>query len=710
MSQPGSDREERTFAGGRVRAAREGEVIEFSGPQSEAEAAEIRDAARARAGEAEGQLPGVIVRLRELLARNDPLDIITQLTTAKTSGPVGGPDDTATVFGVEARLQYLTGLALSLSERNLQKPSGHAVQEAWDLVDKIFALETSIHMQPPDPHLSEADASVQFLLRFEHLLDRTQGYVSHLTRMLETLFKPLDKACREEIGFAPTILPKLIFACHGEVQRRYRRVKTLLTPFARAPEKFSSTEVSDVFSEAHAGLFEYRSAEIAAHTSLSEREVRAALTALSSSFGDLPTDLRPSAPNRVRRFPVVSLGEDIWFFSQQWSPLHEVVPWFLEFLRSKGKPKLEKRFLRRRDLTAEELTKKAMARVFGEDAVHGPLDYESEGAPTDLDCLVDAWPLCLLVEVKAHRVTESARRGSSDRIRRLDSDLGKARRQAARAAEYLTGGAGDFRQPGSGEPLRLAARPSELACIAVSWERADPLTLTGGIEGEPGERIWSVSLPDLLMITEILSDPASFTAYLDLRTELARDPDFLPFMEADLLGGFLGERLAQERQISSRRGGARQIVGYQAGVLNTYFTAHDLGFSMPKPDCGVPTEILAAVDWMRVSRNPEWLRIARAVMGEDPTAWTGFSRGLRRARRGGRNLARARSYAVRLKAEVEVVLLTSRSKDCFEQMTKEARSRPGTLVIAERQGTARELRATSTPLPRASARPARSCA
>jgi hypothetical protein len=343
-----------------------------------------------------------------------------------------------------------------------------------------------------------------------------------------------------------------------------------------------------------------------------------------------------------------------------------------------------------------------MVRIFGEDAVHGPLDYESEGIATELDCLVDAWPLCLLAEVKAHRVTESARRGSLDRIRRLDSDLGKARRQAARAAEYLAGGGLDFRRPNSGERLRLAAQPTELARIAVSWERADPITLTGGIEGEPGDRIWNVSLADLLMVSEILSDPASFTAYLDLRTELARDPDFLPFMEADLLGGFLGERLIQERQISEGRRGARQIVGYQAAPLNDYFTARDLGFSAPKPDCGVPAQILGAIGQMMVVRNPEWLRVARAVLDENPAAWAGFSRALRRARRGGRNLTHARSYPVRLDAKVEVVLLTSRGKDCFEQMAKEASSRPGALVIAERQGSPRELRATSTrPSPRA---------
>jgi hypothetical protein len=698
MSRPNADREERTFEGGRVRAVKEGEVIEFRGPPSEVEAAEISEAASARASEAEGQLPGVIARLRRVLARNDSLNIISQLTAVKTSGPVGGPDDTAAVFGVEARLEYLTGLALSLGERSLQMPSGHAVQEAWDLVDQIFALEADVHMRPPDPGLSEPAASAQFLLRLEHLLDRTQGYISHLVRMLEAIFEPLDEACREEIGFRPTILPKLVFACHDQLQKRDRRAKALLTPFARAPEKFSPTETSAIFSEAHAGLFEYRSAEIAAHACLPEIEVRAALAALSSSFGDLPADLRPNASNRVRRFPVVSLSEDTWFFSLQWSPLHEVVPWFLEFLRAEGKPKLEERFLRRRDHAAEELTKKAMVRVFGEDAVHGPLDYESEGTPTELDCLIDAWPLCVVVEVKAHRVTESARRGSLDRIRRLDSDLGKARHQAARAAEYLAGGALDFRQPGSGESFQLAVHPSELSRIAVSWERADPLTLVGGIEDEPGERIWNVSLPDLLMVTEILPDPAAFTAYLDLRTELARDPNFLPFMEADLLGGFIGERLAQERRISSSRSGARQIVGYQAGVLNTYFTARDLGFSTPKPDCGVPGEILAAVRQMMVARSPEWLRIARAVMGEDPAAWKGFSRGLRRARRGGRNLARARSYPLSLDTEMEVVLLTSRSKDCFDQMAKEAGSRPGALVIAERQGSPREIHATSQPL------------
>ncbi len=302
----------------------------------------------------------------------------------------------------------------------------------------------------------------------------------------------------------------------------------------RDPDELGEAEISAINSEAFRGLLEFVPEQIADEAGLEAAEVQAALEALSTPFGEVPADLYPKGENRFRRFPVIPLGEDEFFFPSLWIPFREFVPWFLDFVRSEGHDRLADRFLRARDAAAERLTREALARVFGAEAVLGPLDYQADGVDTELDCLVDAHPLCLVAEVKAHRVSDAVWRGSPDRIRRFDTDLGKARAQADRVATYLRGGNVEFRDSESKRAVRLEGPPAEIRRLAVSFETVDPLMLRSGLDGEPAERIWTISLADLMMVCEVLDDPASFAAYLQTRTEIAESPNFLFIMEGDL--------------------------------------------------------------------------------------------------------------------------------------------------------------------------------
>ncbi len=111
----------------------------------------------------------------------------------------------------------------------------------------------------------------------------------------------------------------------------------------------------------------------------------------------------------------------------------------------------------------------------------------------------------------------------------------------------------------------------------------------------------------------------------------------------------------------------------------------------------MPEEILEGVQDMMRARRPDWHRLALAVLAEDPSAWGRWRKQLRRARRHGRKSDAARLFSVDLPGGLQIALLVSRSKDCFERLDAVAAEMPGALVIAERQGSPRRLRAISTP-------------
>ncbi len=474
-------------------------------------------------------------------------------------------------------------------------------------------------------------------------------------------------------------------------------MKRLAREEAASPGPVHEEGYVTVRPEPFRGIFEYSSEQIAEEAELDPAEVHAALLALSTRFGECPADLRPRDENPVRRFPAIPIEEDLFFLPFLWNPLDEFIPWFLDFARARGEEKLAKRFLRARDDAAERLTREALAGVFGAEAVLGPLHYGVDGAEAELDCLVDAWPLCLVAEVKAHRVTDSAWRGAPDRVRRLDADLGKARTQASRAARFLREGEPVFRQPGSSQPLRLEEAPREIYRLAVSFEGVDPITFHGGLGVEPADRIWHVSLSDLLMATEILDDPASFAAYLEARTQLVGVPNFLSLMEVDLIGCFLGDRLTQQREMAASHPEAHLMLGYHGADVNRYFSNRDFGFSVEKPTAGVPAEVIEALRWMMRARDPEWHRVALAAMEADPEAWGGWKKQLRRARRGGRNSRDGGAFDFELPGGLEIAFLARKGGDCFDGIEETAAARPGALVIVERQGSPRRVRATSAP-------------
>ena len=583
-----------------------------------------------QAEQADGQAGAKALRLRRLLARVDAVDLLTQCALAYLSGDMRRPAGAEERYGNDAIFEYIAGVALS-APRGERRPSDLAIGTAWGLATEIIELEIRrLVTAPPREEISPSLATAQFLFRADHLVDRAEGYAGHQAEMVRRIFEPLKDDCLEALGFAPADLPAVVWAAHALIQERareplddIRRRMALLPPNMNDGPKW---QLLTELRESNKEWLVFSPGELASTTGIPVDEVGAMLAALSCRFGCQPDFLRPGDENRIRRWPAIALPGERFLIPSVWTPLQQFVPWFLSIANRDEHERLRNRFLKQRDRAAEKLVTERLEAIFGESRVYSNLTYDSGGAPCELDALVDLPGSCIVVETKAHHLTDSARRGSADRVRKHARDIvDKALRQGSRAARFVMEGGRTFRDP-SGHEVTIQGDPKEVVRIAVSLERIDPIALVSGIPGDPQPEAWIVGLADLMMVSEILSQPAEFWAFARARASLAHDRVAQGFMEADFLGVYLVDRFAGLRRLSEEHPDLERLLDYHAADLNAFFAARDAGIDVERPTTGVPSHVIAALNKRLAAGRSEWASDAADVMAKPAEAWSRASR------------------------------------------------------------------------------------
>lgn len=256
----------------------------------------------------------------------------------------------------------------------------------------------------------------------------------------------------------------------------------------------------------------------------------------------------------------------------------------------------------------------------------------ASGDHGEIDSLVCAeWPM--VVEAKAIALTEAGRRGAPRRVdTKLKDILGKALDQTDRALTYILDQGGRSFAPTANAKLAqlLPDDVSGGTAVIVTFERIDPFA-SGGLEvaGNVNRPTWVVSLTDLLMIADILTDPAAFHHYARTRADM-HGARASAFAEADALGAYLLDRLSI---LNSAAEDTRILIGYSCGALNNFYTRQEAELDAEKPTTGLPDEVLIAL--ANMLRKPGWVKIVDAVMTADSSMWKKLKNFRRRHRRGG---------------------------------------------------------------------------
>ncbi|MGH3634857.1 MAG: hypothetical protein ACRDTS_12385, partial [Mycobacterium sp.] len=162
------------------------------------------------------------------------------------------------------------------------------------------------------------------------------------------------------------------------------------------------------------------------------------------------------------------------------------------------------------------------------------------------------------------------------------------------------------------------------------FERIDPFASGGlAVADNVNRPTWVVSLTDLLMVADILDNPAAFHHYARTRATMHL-ADASAAAEADALGDYLVDRLRVIDQSSSEEA-ARIFIGYSCAALNDFYTRQEAGLEAGKPATGVPDEVIDALT--NTFGQPGWVECVDAVMAAEPSVWPKWGRFRTRRRR-----------------------------------------------------------------------------
>ncbi|WP_341267958.1 hypothetical protein [Gordonia malaquae] len=577
----------------------------------------------------------MVDELRGLMAGRDLTQLINSvvvpaMTVVASGGESLADGDTTSTWA--AKVEYLVGVALSVN------PAGDADTPIWvtrrvsQLISDIFHADEVRIVTESIANADPSDWERELLLQqmqLEYQADRMPGYAVHLERVDAEVFKRHRNYYVGGLGFDPA---DVIRCTRLYVQSTNRTFSAAMNSVVDALNSGALNRESEAATrKAFDAITLWEPAHIAATTDVAVEQITAMLDFFSSEYGCQPEFRVPGDSNRARTHPCIKLSNGAYLVPDPWS-LSAVI-----HHRLAVEPNCDGydpgRYFKHRQDAHERLVAGVLEAVFGASNTHSAQHYDlKSGTHGEVDSLVCAeWPL--VVEAKAIALTESGRRGARRRVdTKIKNILSKALDQTDRALTYiLDEGGRTFANTEHGQAVpRIPDEVSGCTAIIVMFERIDPFA-SGGLEvaGSVNRPTWVVSLTDLLMVADILTDPVAFHHYARIRASM-HAAQATTLTEADALGVYLQSRLSI---LDAADAGTSILLGYSCEALNNYFTSQEAGWAVKKPSTGAPEDVIGALT--NVLREPEWVNVVDTVMKADASVWKKWKNYRRRHRRGG---------------------------------------------------------------------------
>lgn len=611
-------------------------------PHFESEREDLAAEAREDLEDRASQLVPLSAELRQLVARHDPTQLIPSISVPAGTGTFeqDADDDSLRTFSNDAKIEYLAGLALA-GPPGTEDVATSTTQRAVALTSAVFdaaiahvAIEPS--PDPPSGHFGQ-DATKQ-LLRAEYIYDRMTGYPMHLEEIGNEVFDPHRDFYREELGFCPSDAIRLVRRHNAWLNSEYHEAIVAYDPHVQR----STDEAAYVASRSRLrtvldAFCLWTPELLAGHTSIPIAEIAAMLRAMSVEFGCQPAFMTPLDDNQARTYPLIRLAEGAYLAPVSWLVAHHVHDWLRRYIRDNPTPRVEKRYPKHRSNAAERLVHRSLQAVFGRQAVFNNQHYNGDTGPGEIDCLVvGATPT--VVEIKSRMLTEQGRRGHHNRVKSVTREvIIKSFEQTSRARSYiaLEGGRSFADQQGAQHQRILSDDVTDVVEIVVTLEHMDPIATHASrlARSDQAKRIWVTKLADLLMVRDILGDPASFLHYAQARGETSK-LGILILMESDALGEYLHDRLSSliGRATEPRDEPTELLLYYNSATINQFFLMSEAGLDQEKPTTGVPPAITKALTVCACDYSTAWTTLATAVMAAPIDTWKKWQRFVRRHR------------------------------------------------------------------------------
>jgi hypothetical protein len=610
------------------------EVVQTSlppGPEREAVLNELLGALQERAGD----VTAMIDELRGLMVGRDLTQLINAVVvpamTVVSAGRESLADGDITSTWA-AKVEYLVGVALSVDTTGDADTPITVIRRVSELISDIFEADQIRMVTESIENADANDGERELLLQqmqLEYQADRMPGYAVHLEHVDAEVFGRHRDYYVNGLGFDPSDVIRCTRLHARSTSQTYSAERDGVADALN--NGGPNPEAGEAMLTALDAITLWKPADVAATTGIAVEQVTAMLDFFSTEYGCQPEFRAPGDSNRARTHPCIKLNNGTYLVPDPWS-FSAVV-----HHRLAAEPKRDgydpAKYYKHRQDAHERLVAGALEKVFGASNAHSTQHYDlASSAHGEIDSLVCAeWPL--VVEAKAIALTGSGRRGAPHRVdTKIKTILGKALDQTDRALTYiLDEGGRTFAPTENGRAVELL--PDEVSggtAVIVTFERIDPFASGGlAVAGNVNRPTWVVSLTDLLMVTDMLTDPAAFHHYARTRAGM-RSAQASTLAEADAVGAYLLSRLSI---LDSADPDTRIFIGYSCEALNDFYTRQEVGRPAVKPSTGVSYEVVGALS--EALREPGWVKFVDAVMTADPSVWKKWKNFRRRHRRGG---------------------------------------------------------------------------
>jgi hypothetical protein len=187
--------------------------------------------------EAERQLPELLEKIRFCALASDPLMLFSRLHTfdAMLRSVLPSP----AMFGSDALLEFYGGLVTAMPVEQVLTRLGtdddpQAFYNLHAAVRDYALAEHAVGLGGLDRALIEGStnalASAQRQLEFEHRFDRMFGFPTQLRPIFDAIIEPIADQAREQIGFAPS---NALVVADAYVTVLAKRMREVLTKFDR---------------------------------------------------------------------------------------------------------------------------------------------------------------------------------------------------------------------------------------------------------------------------------------------------------------------------------------------------------------------------------------------------------------------------------------------------------------------------------------------
>ena len=490
-------------------------------------------------------------------------------------------------------IEYLALLELEEAEyevRAIESPSPSDVTRTRELLEEIF---DAFKWQIMTEHITEENQgalNVQQELRFHalmyHVFVRSPAYHHHWVEILTALFSsPRVAAWLVGLHLQIDDVLKCVDWLGGLILHRlHERLRAARVEEVRVREQIAKLrrgektdfELPPIFQQLaqesgknrafkleailqHWALYAVGTTMTIGHKELSEyaevspEAAKAFLEAFSMPFGQPETsDPFPRATHPLQQTPLIRYGQDSYFLAAP-----NLLAWSVKAnFEARLKSETRAPWNNYQENRAKLVTRKALdylGAVMPQSQQFEELYYEFDGQRFELDGLLLFDRYVLLLEAKAGGVSDASRRGGTKALEADLKDLVRdPSRQAERARKFIFAEDAPTFTTKNGhtvvidksiahEVVTMALTLDNLAMFTSDMQEIKKLGLLA-----PNSISWTLYLPDLRIITELLPSPSEFWHYFRWRRSLIGLNNVFGTDEVNWLGIYLQQGPGEE--------------------------------------------------------------------------------------------------------------------------------------------------------------------